>query len=379
MRSAVGLLAGIYAAQFGAVALLGPLAPLAFLEMGLSAGAIATLATLATLGRVLAPLWVGRWADERGRRKVLLVLAMSSLPLALFPLLGLKGLLLYPLLMTVLASQVPLVDVLAHDALAPDTSRFGYMRLWGSIGFATVMFGSGLTGITSRPVLLFACGGLLQLCVFGAALGLPAERSGGPKVSWREILSATRGSGLERFFLASGLHYVGFGVYDAYFALRLDSLGYGDAVGPAIAIGVVAEVAIMGLGPRLVRRVGVDGARWLAVAGAGAGFLRWAVVANCSQPELILLAQPLHAVSFGVWYLAVVAYVQGRAPEHMKASLQGGAATAVGAGALLGTAGGGLMTAHVSAAAAFGFAMLSSLAAVVLYLRVSPSESESPA
>lgn len=367
---AAGTLSAAYAALFGSLALFGPLAPLAFQTMGLEAGGIALLATISAVGRVLAPVWGGRWGDRHGRRQVLLLLAGVSVVLGAVTGWRVETLIVYPLLLAVVASQVPLTDVLVHDALAPETSRFGYVRVWGSVAFALALLGAGAADLTDRPWTLFMLGASLQAVMLVVLLRLPGDGvAARPKVSLRELLAAIQAAGMERFYVATALHYVGFGVYDAYFALRLDALGHGDRAGYAFALGVTAEILLMLVGPRFVRRAGREGARTLAAIGAAAALVRWVIIAGSDDLVLIMAAQPLHAISFGLWYLGIVAYVQARAPEHLKASLQGGSTTAAGIGGLLGTAVGGVVTAQVAPSAAFVLAVGTAALALYLYVR----------
>ncbi|MEL6188304.1 MAG: MFS transporter, partial [Myxococcota bacterium] len=366
----------VYALLFSSIAVMGPLSPLAFSARGLSAGLVAALATLATLVRVLLPMFTGREADRRGRRGLLVGLGFAgsaaAFGLALFPSTP-AAFVLFPFYVAMAAGQVPLADVLAHEQLAERAARFAWVRVWGSLGFALAMLGAGALELPSQPELHFLVGGLLQLAAAGAALGFPDDRpaAAASRPSLSAAWSTAGALGLRAFLIAGVVHYIGFGIYDAYFALRLEALGYGTGfVGVAIAVGVVAEVGMMLVAPRLVQRAGVDGAKRLALAGAAAAWLRWMVIASTDQGSLLLVVQPLHALGFGLWYLAVVSHIQGLAPSHLKASLQSLATAGSALGALVGTSLGGLLVARWGLGPSFVLAAVTSSLAVTLYALV---------
>lgn len=362
----------VYALLFSSIAIMGPLAPLAFTARGFSPALIAAIATMATLVRVLLPIFSGREADRRGRRRLLVALglvgSLSALGLALFPSPA-AAFLFFTLYVGMAAGQVPLADVLAHEGLAEKASRFAWVRVWGSLGFAAALVGAGSLGLPARPEVHFLVGAALQLATVVAVLGFPVDR---PQAVERPSLVAAWATAgklrLRPFLIAGSVHYIGFGIYDAYFALRLEALGYGSGfVGLAIALGVAAEVGLMLAAPRFVHRAGIEGAKRLALAGAAAALLRWVVIASTDHGAWLLAVQPLHALGFGLWYLAVVSHVQGLAPGHLKASLQSLASAGSSFGALAGTSLGGLLVAQFGLSAAFAFAVMTGSAAVILY------------
>jgi PPP family 3-phenylpropionic acid transporter len=85
-----------------------------------------------------------------------------------------------------------------------------------------------------------------------------------------------------------------------------------------------------------------------------------------SLPVLFVL-QPLHAISFGLWWVCSVAYTKERAPAHALAAAQGLFTAASGAGSVAGMLAWGVVYRRTGGAAAvFGGAAVVSLLAGLL-------------
>jgi PPP family 3-phenylpropionic acid transporter len=73
------------------------------------------------------------------------------------------------------------------------------------------------------------------------------------------------------------------------------------------AIGVIAEIALFSLGPRLVGRL--SPMRLLTAAALG-GLVRWPVLGLTTQLAFVFPAQVLHALTFGALHLGAMEYVR---------------------------------------------------------------------
>jgi PPP family 3-phenylpropionic acid transporter len=74
----------------------------------------------------------------------------------------------------------------------------------------------------------------------------------------------------------------------------------------------------------------------LLAFGLAIASVRWLLLAFLRTTASILLFQPLHALSFGLVWLAAVSYAARRFPSHCLATAQGLFGTAVGAGSIVG-------------------------------------------
>jgi hypothetical protein len=139
--------------------------------------------------------------------------------------------------------------------------------------------------------------------------------------------------------LGTALHYLGHSVFDAFFGIHARRLGHGDdLVGSAWGIGVAAEVAVMLAAPKLLRIA--RPVSWLVLCGVAAA-LRWIGLSAVVGGAGLMALQTLHGLSFGLWYLALVAFVQARAPEHLRTSVQAATFAFIGLGQVVGYVAGG--------------------------------------
>ena len=74
---------------------------------------------------------------------------------------------------------------------------------------------------------------------------------------------------------------------------------------------VVAEILLFSVSGAVVRKCGPFG---LLAIGAGAGFVRWIILAETTALPGLIVAQALHAASFGATYLATMHFIAARAP-----------------------------------------------------------------
>ena len=80
---------------------------------------------------------------------------------------------------------------------------------------------------------------------------------------------------------------------------------------------------------------------------AFAAALRWTLLSQVSESWALVMIQSLHGITFGLWYLSIVKYIQTRAPEHLRASLQSVSMACMGLGMTTGyLAGGELFLLH---------------------------------
>jgi PPP family 3-phenylpropionic acid transporter len=117
--------------------------------------------------------------------------------------------------------------------------------------------------------------------------------------------------------------------YYAFGSIHWQELGFSAGViGLLWAWGVVAEVALFLWGRGLVDKLGVRGMTLLA---AGAGLVRWPIMAVSESLAPLIFAQALHALTFGAMHLAAIKLLQERVPGSLGGTAQTLLGAAVGA------------------------------------------------
>jgi PPP family 3-phenylpropionic acid transporter len=288
---------------------------------------------------ILGPPAVGLFADALGLRGSLLRLAClgACAAMAALAVLGGAGHLAFgSVLAAVLAFAVfrsPIVmlaDVVALERARVAGGAYGKVRLWGSVGFlvTTIAVGRAVDPRAAAP-LPATIAAFLLLAVL-AAWGLPPSPAAPRLPVAREARALLAATDFRRFLIVSMLAQLAHAGYDLCFSLHLRDMGVPSPhVGVAWAIGVVFEVVLMACAEPLLARFSAPGLVLFALIGAAA---RWVLLATVGSFAALLALQPLHAISFGLWWIASLAYVKERAPAQALATAQGlfSAATAVG-------------------------------------------------
>lgn len=203
--------------------------------------------------------------------------------------------------------------------------RFSYarVRLWGSLAFILGAVGGGwlLDGRSSELVLwmLIAAWGL----VVAACLAMPRVPVE-PDASDAAPRAPLRRIGTNRAFLtvlgAAGLIQAGHAAYYGFGTLHWRAAGIDETViGALWAEGVIAEVLLFWFAGGLAARIGP--ARALFFAGL-AGVARWAITAATVALPALAAAQALHALTFGLAHLAVMAFIARAVPDSISATAQ---------------------------------------------------------
>lgn len=339
----VSLLYFLFLGSHGALL---PFMPLLFEARGLTPTDISFLMALLPLSNlIIPPLW-GILADSLGSRSRVLrfcLLMYSASVLALVPTLGFWGTLGVMGLFALFRSPVTaLTDAVAHAQLGPAIERFGKIRLWGSLGFLVC---SRLYGYLYDQVPEAFAIGSVSLLILAAAFASRALDAEPPATTptKQDVFKHTK-----RYILSPHvlilligvfIYYSAHSTFDAYFGLHMRSLGFTyDFIGRAWAIGVGTEVLLMTQAHRILRWI--SPIRLLAICGVLAT-LRWALLSELTTSTQILLSQPLHGVTFGMFYLSMVNQVQKHAPAELRATVQSVALAFMSLGMIVGYLGGG--------------------------------------
>jgi PPP family 3-phenylpropionic acid transporter len=356
--------AAVSLTYFAAIGLFNPYAPLWFQSLGFSTLTIGAIASVQSWTRIFGPYAWSWFGDHTGRRAELIRLAVVAELLASLGLLGVQSAvpvaLVTGLLFLANSGVVPLSEALLAQAIQTadgkglDPSRYGRVRMWGSVGFIVAVSAFGMllewAGIGVFPAFVAAMNTLLLL----AALRLPATHAEARhEAPAPPVWPVLRRPEVAWFFASAFFTVLGHTSLYTFLSLFLVSLGYGKAaVGALWAVSVVGEIAFFWTQGYWFARL--SAARWLQLA-AGVAVLRFAATATFGDWWPVLVgAQLLHAITFAGHHAACISHVQ----RHFSARLRGrGQAlyTTLGYGAsgVLGGVGGGWLVSWGGFAAVF--------------------------
>jgi PPP family 3-phenylpropionic acid transporter len=310
-------------------------------ERGLEAAQIAWVLALPPLARIVAPTAWGWIADRTQAQRAIVVFscATGAVCFACLPAVqGFTGIAWLVAISAVFsAAALPLVEAITLGALAGHSGRYGPIRLWGSVGFIAVVLAGGVfleAGVVGiLPFAIFAC----AITAAGIGCTLPASSVPAPAHALRVPISSTAVALLLSAFFVAVSH----GTLYTFFTLHLQHLGYsGTLIGFLWTLGVLAEIVVFFYLPVLFRRHALS---TILMASAALGVIRFQMIGWASDwLALLLLAQVLHAATFGSYHAAAVAAVHRLFAPHAQARGQtlfsslgygaGGAAGALAAG-----------------------------------------------
>ncbi len=365
-------LSALYCAYFAFVGAFMPYFGLYLASLGFAPWAIGVLLSVGQFTRIFAPNIWAWFADRRGRSIELLRWALA---LAVVSFLGLFLTTGFVALLFVLAvhaffvsASMPLFEAMTLSYLHGAYGRYGPIRLWGSVGFiiAVSTIGYALDHVPTHNFLWMALlpliGAWLASCIIAQPPARPHEQSENESVH-RQALRPEVLALLMAGFLMCAAH----GPLYAFYSIYLDQVGYSKViVGALWALGVIAEILVFLGMPRWLSRYSPYKVLLASFALAVVRFLLigWGV----GSLTLLILAQLMHAASFGSFHAAALTLVNAwfSGPRHVRgqalfSSLTYGAGAAVGAagaGALWQTVGPEWTYTAASAAAACGLLLI---------------------
>lgn len=303
-------LSSFYFIYFTFVGAFAPYWSLYLKSLDFTAFQIGVLMSLFQGARIIAPNLWGWLADHTGLRvRIIRIAALASL----FCYLGVFFGDSYAWLFCVMAvmsffwsAPMPVAEALTLTHLGARAEHYGTIRLWGSIGFIVAVIGLGYV-LDDAPVrtllwiiLGIKVGVLVSTCWIPELRGTPHAHDA---VSAWHILRRPEVAG---FMLACFLMSLAHGVYYTFYSIYLVDHGYSKStLGWLWALGVICEVLVFLWMPQLTRRFGLR--RILLgsflLAGLRFGMIGWGV----ESMLVLLLAQTLHAASFGAYHAASVA------------------------------------------------------------------------
>ena len=353
-------LSSFYFFYFAALGALVPYWGLYLQSRGFDAVAIGSLMALLMATKIVAPNVWGWLGDHLGHRMLIVRVASLVTVLAFVNMFWAEGYWGIALVMLGYSffwnASLPQLEVVTFTYLGDQAKRYSLLRLWGSVGFiVTVILLGILLDYLGTEVILWAVLGM-YLGIFLASLSIP-DPAPQPHPSTQEsIFQVLKQPSILAFFVAVFLMQAGHGPYYAFYSIYLENHGYTKgSIGLLWGLGVLAEVLLFLFMHRLLKRWNAD--RILVISMLLAA-LRWLLIGYFPEfPWVLLLAQLLHAASFGSFHAAAIHlvhhYFKGRHKGRGQALY---ASLSFGAGGAVGSLSSGFMWQHWGAALTYTMA-----------------------
>lgn len=371
-------LAGFYFFYFAYIGAFSPFFGLYLLSVGRSAVEIGVLMALPAVARIVAPHLWGWLADTTGRHTPLLratALAGVACFLGVFAGSDFYWLIAVLLLASFfLAAALPLLEATTLAHLGEDTGRYGPVRVWGSLGYivAVVAIGYALDRIAVAALpwmVVVTLAGMIAYC-----WQIPEARLAPQATDDVPFWNILRQRGVAALIVACALMAAAHGPYYTFYSIHLVGYGYSKALtGWLWALGVVCEIAIFLWLPRLYAAFTL---RAILITSFALAVVRFLIIGwGAESLLLLLLAQVLHAATFGSFHAAAIGMVHRlfRGRHQARGQAIYGSLT-YGLGGTVGALASGYAWDHFGAGLTFTLAAVAALAGMLLVAWKLPPE-----
>jgi MFS transporter, PPP family, 3-phenylpropionic acid transporter len=300
-------------AYYGYVGVFSPFASLYFADRGMTAAQIGMLMSLVQVMRIFGPNLWGWVADRQHQRANVLRITATAAVVTFSGFFFGQTFTHFFILMVVVnlfaSAQGPLSEALMLSEMRGDLTHYGRLRLWGSVGFIlTVTLAGPLLdwyGIRLMPAIAL---GLLML-VLVASFRMQESSHGGIHQDAPSVLALLRRREVIAFFTSTFLMIAAHASLYVFYSLYLAQIGYSNTViGLMWSLGVVVEIAFFFYQAPIFKRFGV---RKLMIASLLIAVVRFLMIGFGAQSlALLLIAQVMHAATFGVHHSASIATLQ---------------------------------------------------------------------
>ena len=302
-------LSSFYFFYFATVGSFIPYWSLYLKHVGFNADAIGELTALLISTKMISPNLWGWVADRTG--KSLLIIRLAGFLTALFfsAFFFFHGYTWYAIITLSFSffwnAMLPQFEAVTLRYVKTQPHRYSKIRLWGSVGFIAAVLGVGrLLDQQSSAVLP------MVLIAILAALWLVSLLV--PDIAMSSHHSDTTGIGkilanpeVLAFLLVNLLIQLAHAPYYAFYSVYLKLHHYSASyTGLLWSCGVVAEIVLFMTMQRLLKRISL---RALLLSSLVLSVLRWWLIANyVDNLPLLIIAQILHAATFGGTHIAAM-------------------------------------------------------------------------
>jgi PPP family 3-phenylpropionic acid transporter len=300
---------------FAYVGLVSPYASLFFLDRGFTVIEIAVLMSMLQITRIVGPFSWGWLSDYLSNRIGIIRFCACLAALVFTTIYFLHSYIAFFIWMfvlhTILSSLVPLGESATVHALFKDNSfdkRYGRLRLWGSIGFISMVLFAGEL-FQREGIELYPLVGTFLFIALAMVTFLLHE----PKIERRKLVKGELFTVLlnpdVRWFLLSGFFMqFAHAAFYVFYSLYLSNLGYDKLqIGLFWALGVAAEVVFFYFQSKVLSRLDPE---VVLQASFGIGVIRFALMAFFPFTSVLIFAQIMHAGTFAAHHSAATKLLQ---------------------------------------------------------------------
>ena len=273
---------------------------------------IGVLMSLFQISRIFAPNFWGWLADHTAKRTIWIRLNTILGVLGFIAVFWAQG--FWPMLLVMGAlslftsSTMPLSESLTLAHLANTKGHYSRIRMWGSVGF---IVGSIILGYlidwTDISSLLWAIL-VVQISLFMLTYALPDVTIAPHHTDHLSVWSIIRKPPVIALLTGCAMMVTAHGVMYNFYSIYLAEHGYSKGmIGWLWAIGVICEIVVFMWMPRIMQRFSLKA---IILASLALAVLRFTLISVAVDTlVLLLIAQTLHAATFGSFHAATIEVV----------------------------------------------------------------------
>lgn len=350
-----------YIFQYAALASFTPYLTYYFQQKGFTYTQIGILLAISSLVGVFAqPAW-GNITDKYLNNRVSLIASMLIAALAMAPFMLVNGFYAISIFMILLlcfqSPVMPLGDAYTYEVIEQHSEmQYGKIRLMGSIGYAVTAYLIG--SLANKVGIQSAFISFSFLMVLGAitiASVSVRSKTVRKRSESREGSESSEGSGIisqlkeRRFLLLLAMTIVvniSFGINSNYVTILVGETGGNVAdLGMLWFVLAMSELPVFFFSNRLMKKFGDIN---LILIGVGLFILRYFLSSLCSSYIAVIAVQLLQSVTFPLFLIGILNYLNRTAPPNMRSSAMTLYSASGGIGIFIGNALGGVLLESIS-------------------------------
>lgn len=308
-----------YFLYFGVLGIFLPYFNLYCYNLGFSGLQIGLLSALRSVALVLFPLIWGAIADRLSKRRPIYILCNTvSTSIWVFYLFTIE---FWPILLITIfygmffAPIISFLEAFTMDVLGKEKKSYGRIRAWGSISFITMVIVLGkVIDLYSVDVILILilCGSILLTIGSVRIPAIQPQKKDRISPKARSLLTGR----VVVFLFCAFLMLVSHGAYYGFFSIHLANMGRGGTfIGTCWALASTAEILVMIRSEQLFSRFSLENVLTFSF---GVAAIRWLILFYATSPAVIFASQILHAVTYGMFHMASILYIDKMAPQTSK-------------------------------------------------------------
>jgi len=268
--------------------------------------------SLFQISRIIAPNFWGWLADHTARRTIWIKVNTILGVLGFIAVFWAQG--FWPMLFVMAAlslftsSTLPLSESLTLAHLATTNGHYSRIRMWGSFGFivAAVILGFLMDGFGIKSLLWFLLA--VQVTLFALTFTLKEASVAPHHTDLFSVWKIIRDPVVIALLVGCAMMVTAHGVLYNFYSIYLTEHGYSKSViGLLWAVGVICEIGIFILMPRIMKEFSL---KTILLTSLALAVLRFSLIGVAvDNLVLLLIAQCLHAATFGSFHAASVEVV----------------------------------------------------------------------